>query len=113
MPHVENNGIVGHRPHIGANPARVAAYRQTCCVAKYAKVHEAVNEALKLEALARLRTSHFIALLHYSPVQQTCEGEPLEIYPFVGSAMPTNQTLHWTGAMTVLVIRTLVIGSGQ
>src|SRR5438093_13296798 len=58
VPHVENNGIVGHRPHIGANPARVAAYRQTCCVAKYAKVHEAVNEALKLEAaLARLRTS--------------------------------------------------------
>ena len=25
-------------------------------------------------------------LLHYSPVQQTVEGEPLEIYPFVGSS---------------------------
>jgi Icc-related predicted phosphoesterase len=50
-------------------------------------VHEAVNEALKLEAaLARLRTPHIIALLHYSPVQQTVEGEPLEIYPFVGSS---------------------------
>jgi Icc-related predicted phosphoesterase len=50
-------------------------------------VHEAVNEALKLEAaLARLRTSALVVLLHYSPVRQTVEGEPLEIYPFVGSS---------------------------
>jgi Icc-related predicted phosphoesterase len=50
-------------------------------------VHEAVNEALKLEAaLARLRTNRLIALLHYAPVQETVEGEPLEIYPFVGSS---------------------------
>jgi len=50
-------------------------------------VREAVEEALKLEgALARLRTTHRIALLHYSPVQQTVEGEPLEIYPFLGSS---------------------------
>lgn len=50
-------------------------------------VHEAVNEALKLEAaLARLRTSAIVALLHYAPVVQTVEGEPLEIYPFVGSS---------------------------
>ena len=27
-----------------------------------------------------------VALLHYSPVQQTVEGEPLEIYPFLGSS---------------------------
>jgi Icc-related predicted phosphoesterase len=50
-------------------------------------VHEAVNEALKLEAaLARLRTERLVALLHYSPVQQTVDGEPPEIYPFVGSS---------------------------
>ncbi len=50
-------------------------------------VHEAVDEALKLEAeLARLRTEQIIALLHYSPIQQTVEGEPLEIYPFLGSS---------------------------
>jgi Icc-related predicted phosphoesterase len=50
-------------------------------------VREAVDEALKLEAaLARLRTRHLLALLHYSPVQQTVEGEPLEIYPFLGSS---------------------------
>jgi Icc-related predicted phosphoesterase len=50
-------------------------------------VREAVDEALKLEAaLARLRTTHLVALLHYSPVQRTVEGEPLEIYPFLGSS---------------------------
>src|SRR5207302_6148557 len=50
-------------------------------------VHAAVDEALKLEAaLARLRTNHLVALLHYSPVQRTVEGEPLEIYPFLGSS---------------------------
>jgi Icc-related predicted phosphoesterase len=48
-------------------------------------VHEAVNEALKLEsALARLRTSRLIAVLHYAPVQGTVEGEPPEIFPYLG-----------------------------
>jgi len=50
-------------------------------------VQEAVSEALKLEsALARVRTRQSVALLHYSPIQQTVEGEPPEIYPFVGSS---------------------------
>ena len=50
-------------------------------------VREAVDEALKLEtALARIRTLPSVALLHYSPVQGTVEGEPLEIYPFLGSS---------------------------
>jgi Icc-related predicted phosphoesterase len=48
-------------------------------------VREAVDEALKLEtALARLRTNRMIAVLHYSPIQETVEGEPKEIYPFLG-----------------------------
>jgi Icc-related predicted phosphoesterase len=50
-------------------------------------VHEAVGEALKLEsALARLRRKPRIALLHYSPIQATVEGEPREIFPFLGSS---------------------------
>ncbi len=49
-------------------------------------VHEAVEEALKLErALARLRTPTRIALLHYAPVRDTVVGEPEEIFPFLGS----------------------------
>jgi Icc-related predicted phosphoesterase len=48
-------------------------------------VHEAIDEALKLEtALARLRNDTLVALLHYAPIQDTVKGEPLEIYPFLG-----------------------------
>jgi Icc-related predicted phosphoesterase len=50
-------------------------------------VHAALDETLKLEsALARLRTPHRVVLLHYSPVAATVAGEPLEIYPFLGSS---------------------------
>ncbi|HEY9773741.1 MAG TPA: metallophosphoesterase [Planktothrix sp.] len=50
-------------------------------------VHEAVNEALKLEAaLARLRTEYRIAVMHYSPIQATVEGERVPIYAFLGSS---------------------------
>src|SRR5687767_13143422 len=49
-------------------------------------VQEAVDEALKLEsALARLRTTRRVAVLHYSPVRATVEGEPPEIFPYLGS----------------------------
>lgn len=52
-------------------------------------VQEAVEEALKLEAgLSRLDTEHpevkKIALLHYSPIKATVEGEPDAIHPFLG-----------------------------
>jgi Icc-related predicted phosphoesterase len=50
-------------------------------------VQEAVDEALKLEtALARLRTTRRVALLHYSPIRATVEGEPTEIFPYLGSS---------------------------
>ena len=48
-------------------------------------VREAVDEALKLEsALARLRNDRLVAILHYAPIQATVEGEPREIFPFLG-----------------------------
>jgi Icc-related predicted phosphoesterase len=50
-------------------------------------VQEAVAEALKLEsALSRLRTRQIIAVLHYAPIQATVEGEPPEIFAFLGSS---------------------------
>ena len=55
--------------------------------ANKAFVQEALDEALKLEsALARLRTERRVALLHYAPVRDTVEGEPPEIFPFLGSS---------------------------
>ena len=48
-------------------------------------VQEAIDEAMKLEsALARLRTEHRIALMHYAPIRATVVGEPIEIFPFLG-----------------------------
>jgi Icc-related predicted phosphoesterase len=49
-----------------------------------------------------VETEHKVALLHYSPVEQTLQGERLEIYPFLGSyllaeaidATPPDLVLH-------------------
>jgi Icc-related predicted phosphoesterase len=50
-------------------------------------VNEALQEALKLEtALGQLRSDRRVVLLHYSPIAGTVEGEPLEIYPYLGSS---------------------------
>jgi Icc-related predicted phosphoesterase len=50
-------------------------------------VHEAVQEALKLEsALARLKSDHRIVLMHYAPIRATVEGESPEIFPVLGSS---------------------------
>ena len=59
-------------------------------------VHETVEEALKLEsALARLRTPTRVAVLHYSPIAETVEGEPREIYPFLGSSRLEEPLLRY------------------
>jgi Icc-related predicted phosphoesterase len=50
-------------------------------------VSEGIQEALKLEsALAKLRTTQRIAMLHYSPIVGTVQGEPLEIFAFLGTS---------------------------
>jgi Icc-related predicted phosphoesterase len=50
-------------------------------------VQESLDETLKLEsALARLRTPHRVVVLHYAPIQATVEGEPPEIFAFLGSS---------------------------
>jgi Icc-related predicted phosphoesterase len=50
-------------------------------------VHEAVEEALKLEtALSKLHTASRVAMLHYSPIAATLAGEAAEIYPFLGTS---------------------------
>ena len=48
-------------------------------------VQEAIDEALKLEsALARLKSPSKFAVLHYAPIRETVEGEPPEIFPYLG-----------------------------
>lgn len=50
-------------------------------------VFEAVNEAIQLEeSLMKLETEKKVVLLHYSPIRDTVVGEPLEIYPMLGTS---------------------------
>lgn len=50
-------------------------------------VQAALDESLKLEtALRTLETETRVVLLHYSPIRETLQGEPEEIYPFLGSS---------------------------
>lgn len=68
-------------------------------------VTEAVNEAFHLEnALHALvqETERLVVVLHYAPIADTVAGEPLEIYPFLGSSrlaetidrFPVKAVLH-------------------
>ncbi|MGO4837045.1 metallophosphoesterase [Rhizobiaceae sp. 2RAB30] len=52
-----------------------------------AMVAESVNEAIRLEnAMRQTRSERTVVVLHYAPVEDTILGEPLEIYPFLGSS---------------------------
>lgn len=50
-------------------------------------VQAAINETMKLErALSLLRTPKRVVVLHYAPVADTVRGEPMDIYPYLGSS---------------------------
>jgi Icc-related predicted phosphoesterase len=49
-------------------------------------VDEVMNESRKLEnQLRTIRTERSVAVLHYSPIEGTIEGEPPSIYQYLGS----------------------------
>ena len=48
-------------------------------------VAEVLSEAMRLEnAMRKVRSHRAFIVLHYAPIAETVEGEPLEIYPFLG-----------------------------
>ena len=50
-------------------------------------VAETMNETMRLEnAMRTVRSRRAVVVLHYAPVTDTIESEPLEIYPFLGSS---------------------------
>jgi len=80
---IEGVGFAGVKGFAGGFGRGTLGYWGEDAVKRF--VQEALDEALKLEsALARLRTRHKIAVLHYAPIQATVEGEPPEIFPFLG-----------------------------
>lgn len=59
-------------------------------------VQAALDETMKLEkALAKLRTPSRVAMLHYAPIVETVAGEPVEIYPFLGTSRLAEPLLRW------------------
>jgi Icc-related predicted phosphoesterase len=65
-------------------------------------VRETVDEALKLESgLARLRTARRVAVLHYSPIRETVEGESPEVFAFLGSSRLEEPLLRYQVAAVV------------
>lgn len=66
-------------------------------------VDESINEARKLEnALRSLRTDRAVAVLHYSPIAETVEGEPREIFPFLGSSRLADAVDRFDNVKAVL-----------
>lgn len=54
-------------------------------------IMEGINEAVQLEnALAKLDCPHKIGVLHYSPIKETLQGEPPELFPFLGNGRLGN-----------------------
>lgn len=50
-------------------------------------VQAAIDESLKLErALSQLRTRKRVVVVHYAPIGGTVQGEPIEIFPYLGSS---------------------------
>lgn len=50
-------------------------------------VQASIDETLKLErAMSQLRTEKRVVVLHYAPVVGTVQGEPAEIYPYLGTS---------------------------
>ncbi|MBV8095905.1 MAG: metallophosphoesterase [Acetobacteraceae bacterium] len=48
-------------------------------------VSETVSESMRLEnAMRRVPTERTLVVLHYAPIAETVQGEPTEIYPFLG-----------------------------
>ena len=50
-------------------------------------VAESVKETMRLEnAIRKAQSKKVFVILHYAPITDTVEGEPKEIYPFLGSS---------------------------
>lgn len=66
-------------------------------------VQASVDENLKLESSLRmLRTERTVVVLHYAPVGDTVQGEPPEIFPFLGSARMGETIDRFDGVKCVL-----------
>jgi uncharacterized protein len=80
---IEGVAFVGVKGFLGGfGPRMLASFGESCVKALVA---ESVSEAIRLEnAMRSVRSGRAVVVLHYAPVPGTVEGEPLEIFPFLG-----------------------------
>src|SRR6266516_420036 len=81
----EANGVafVGVKGFIGGFGRRMLASFGESIVKSF--VAESVAEAMRLgNAMRTVRNERAVVVLHYAPIAETVEGEPLEIFPFLG-----------------------------
>lgn len=78
-------GFVGVKGFAGGFGRRMLGYFGEPAMKQF--VNETMNETLKLEnAMRHVKAKRSVVILHYAPVVDTIESEPLEIYPFLGSS---------------------------
>jgi Icc-related predicted phosphoesterase len=82
---VDGVGFVGVKGFIGGFGRRMlSAFGETSIKSLVA---ESQNEAMRLEnAMRAVKSERAVVVLHYAPIPETSEGEPLEIFPFLGSS---------------------------
>jgi Icc-related predicted phosphoesterase len=83
----ETNGVafVGVKGFVGGFGRRMLASFGEAVLKTF--VAESVKEALRLEnAMRAVGNERAVVVLHYAPIVDTVEGEPLEIFPFLGSS---------------------------
>jgi Icc-related predicted phosphoesterase len=65
-------------------------------------VQASVDETMKLErALSMLRTPKIVIVTHYAPIAETVNGEPMEIWPYLGSSR-LSEVIDRHGAVLAL-----------
>src|SRR5438094_9871257 len=83
----ETNGVafVGVKGFVGGFGRRMLASFGEAVLKAF--VAESVKEAMRLEDAKRaVGNERAVVVLHYAPILDTVEGEPLEIFPFLGSS---------------------------
>jgi uncharacterized protein len=97
---IQGVGFAGAKGFAGGFGARMLTAFGEPAIKQF--VAEGVEEAMRLEtALRALRTERRVVVLHYAPVAATVEGEPKEIFPFLGSSR-LAETIDRFGVSAVL-----------
>jgi Icc-related predicted phosphoesterase len=82
---VKEVGFVGVKGFVGGFGRRMLGAFGEPAIKTF--VQESLAEAMHLEnAMRTVRTKRSVVVLHYAPIVDTVEGEPLEIFPFLGSS---------------------------